>query len=378
MVPLGDLLADTAVGSGFGGRGGATVGSGAADVSPSQLAEAKAKASAGSRVDPLVRVGCLRLLLDLATAPGPSLKRRLADHRGLLAAVAEPLRAAAAAAGPPQLGDGSGGGEGGLMVDVFADISGDLLLAPTTPLFDLAPPPSMPAPTPAQTPAAPVDPFAAIVNHHHHDFAATASDSAHLPALPPLPPLGFEAGSLASPFASPPPTTFSAPSPADIVAAAAPAPAAPAAVPLRQGLAPVTLHQALPARKPPAPRSAPSPAAPAHTAAEVAEQALAVRLLGELAGADDAVRSAVLLLPGAFDGAVALLATPPHDPASAAAMAAAVESMRASATRFVRNLTLALVANDDEAAPTLSAAQVRHPWLWNALQNCFSISSSFH
>jgi hypothetical protein len=59
------------------------------------------------------------------------------------------------------------------------------------------------------------------------------------------------------------------------------------------------------------------------------------------------VRGAILLLPGCFDGAVALLAAPALDSANAAA----VGLMRAAAARFVRNLTLSLVA----AAPAADA-----------------------
>ncbi len=84
--------------------------------------------------------------------------------------------------------------------------------------------------------------------------------------------------------------------------------------------------------------------------------------------ADDGVRSTLLLLPGAFDGAVALLTHKPAPLLSASASAtpvlvaarvAAVEAMEAAAARLVRNLTLSLVAGDcEDNAALLSATQV--------------------
>mmetsp|Transcript_13566 Transcript_13566/g.16155 ORF Transcript_13566/g.16155 Transcript_13566/m.16155 type:complete len:2188 (+) Transcript_13566:81-6644(+) len=119
----------------------------------------------------------------------------------------------------------------------------------------------------------------------------------------------------------------------------------------------------VPVETSPLPPQPPSPQVPktkrvlkVHSDAVLEGQALAVRLLGELAAADEQVRSKVLSMSGVFDGAVVMLARTEDGKDSAAQGA-----LRSAAARLVRNLTLSLVAGSDDSGksyPELSSSQV--------------------
>ena len=304
-------------------------------------ASTAAAAQAGPKPvnDPAVRAACLRLLLDLATAPaqpgcgsgsplGPSLVQRLASHRGLLAAVAAPLAAVAAA---PNAGDAATTAGGAATTATGDQV--DLLFAlepskeaSAVPLQDSS----------SSSSQGLLEPMVGSPTAGYSDLPLPFENQETFGELPDW--------AVAPPGGAPKPSSSSS---STVLAA-----------PSEQ--APVLPKLPL-------------------TAAALREQALAVRLLGELAAADETTRKQVLQLPGCFDGAVALLAAHRDSLHSGAhleenssfALKAALEVMRASSARLVRNLTLSLVvaspdsrghaSSDASAAAAAAAAMALSP-----------------
>jgi hypothetical protein len=159
----------------------------------------------------------------------------------------------------------------------------------------------------------------------------------------------------------PPGTThdFTTSSPSDVFAADL----ATLEPPNYDAFAPVS-YDTLPSATPPVEDPVPAPMQPpaqrkppkVHSEAVLEGQALAVRLLGELAAADEDVRAKVLCMPKVFDGAVALLGNTENNTSIAQG------ALRSAAARLVRNLTLSLVTGNDgysgQSYPELSSSQV--------------------
>jgi hypothetical protein len=324
---------------GYGGSGAAEMTEdllGGIDTLPAQTPQQQAAAAAalmsqtdfegGSEGDVAVRVGALRLLLDLATAPSsglggkPSIRQRVAAHEGLLEAVSTPLRRAAAAVAPPPC----------VPVHPQADEHVDLLVA--TPMVKEPPSEAL-----SPSSAASID-----LMPPSYDMSAASFDPMETANA------AMSSSASSSPFGA---SSFAA---AQTSNTSNDQSGQQQQQPQQQKEQTAPSWSSLPALPPQTTPSPPPPRAALvfGSAASVAEQALAVRILGELAGSDEATRFAILALPGCLEGAVALLASGgKHNntdeaalPSASTVFPAALESMRASAARLVRNLTLSLVA----------------------------------